>query len=197
MKGGSVFPDFVDSVIQHAWEALPPTHRRLLEQVGCARWLVTSESIGQTVDELLVSSGHPDLSSGQRRELDQCLGAWVPELRLLVINSQHPAHEGLDSPSYEQAIAKIAWHEWGHALSIHRTNEEDIEAGQRLLSLAPPGIAATIRSGSYRARELTHEVLAEIYSVLLGRLQRGVGGQPPWLDDEIWEMHTRVMEWTP
>lgn len=186
-----------DDVVHQAWLFLPAVHRTLLEQVGCSECFVDSAPPGDTAEGLVISSGLPGISASQRRQLDLCLGAWLPELRLLLINSSHPAHDGLDANSYEEAIAKVAWHEWGHALSIDRTTSEDLAAGERLLSVAPEGIAANIRSGSYRQSELTHEVLAEIYSALLGRLQRGTGGQPPWLHDEIWEMLTLVMEWTP
>lgn len=87
----------------------------------------------------------------------------------------------------------MLWHEWGHALSIDRTDQEDVARGPRLLELAPETIGAGIRAGSYRPQQITHELMAEIYAMLLRRLQSGVGGQPEWLEDEIWEIVTRVM----
>ena len=49
--------------------------------------------------------------------------------------------EGLDRPTLERVIARLAWHEWGHASSLDRCSPEDVAAGRGLLELAPEGLS--------------------------------------------------------
>jgi len=93
-------------------------------------------------------------------------------------------------------IARAAWHEWGHALSLSRATAADVAAGDRLLKLAPAGVAEFVRAAGYRPQEYVHEIIAEIYAVLMGRRRRGEAGQPTWLNDEIHELLKRVCGWT-
>jgi hypothetical protein len=114
----------------------------------------------------------------------------------VVIDAGHPALEGLDDPSYEAMIARAAWHEWGHALSLARATPADIAAGERLLTLAPSGIAEFVRAAGYGSKEYVHEIIAEIYALLMARRRRGETKQPSWLNDEIYELVRRVCGWT-
>jgi hypothetical protein len=100
---------------------------------------------------------------------------WVRELRLVLLNASHEKFDGLNSQSFETALARVAWREWGHALSVGRATEGDVEAGLSLLKRAPAGIAETIRGGGYGSREITHELVAEIYAILMARRRRGLG----------------------
>lgn len=52
----------------------------------------------------------------------------------------------LDASAREQFIAHLAWHEWGHALSIERCSEEDVANGATLLRMAPAGVREVIRT---------------------------------------------------
>ena len=117
---------------------------------------------------------------------------WIPDLRLVVIDAGHEKHSELDTSSYEAMLARVAWHEWGHALSVDRADASDVKAGSRLLSLAPKGVAGIIRSANYGLRDTTHELVAEIFAILMARRRRGQTGQPTWLDNEIWELVKRV-----
>jgi hypothetical protein len=83
----------------------------------------------------------------------------------------------------------------GDALSLHRATNDDVEAGERLLELAPEGVAGIIRGAGYRSRELTHELVAETYALLMARRRRGQKGRPLWLNVEIWNLMKRVVEW--
>ena len=131
-----------------------------------------------------MSAGLPALDESDQRTNDIALGLWVRDLRIVLIDAGHEAHAGLDARSYEAALARVAWHEWGHALSVDRATPSDVAAGARLLDKAPEGIAMIIRSGGYRSRELTHELVAEIYAVLMARRRRGQIRKPEWLADE-------------
>jgi hypothetical protein len=89
----------------------------------------------------------------------------------------------------------VAWHEWGHALAFHQATQTDVTAGSRLLELAPAQLAANVRAADYRQREYTHEIVAEVYALLLARRRQGVTGRPPWLHAEIYELVRRVVGW--
>ena len=114
----------------------------------------------------------------------------------MLINASHPALAELDDRSYEQMVARVAWHEWAHALSVVRATRDDVAAGARLLDLAPGAVARFVRRGDDRASEYTHELVAEIYAILMSRRRRGQSGQPGWLHDEIYELVRRVSGWS-
>lgn len=114
----------------------------------------------------------------------------------MVINAAHPALEDLGDRSDEAMLARVAWHEWAHALAVFRATRDDIAAGERLLELVPAGVRAFVRRGGYRRGEYTHELVAEIYALLMSRRRRGHTGQPAWLDDEIDEIVKRVSGWS-
>jgi hypothetical protein len=178
-----------------AWGDLPSDHRLLLANIGAAQRSVVDRPLGAYVDELLVSSGRPRLSPRSRADLDRALGAWIERLRIVVIDAGHPALVDLDDPSYEAMLVRTAWHEWGHALSLARATAADVAAGEQLVSVAPAGVGEYIRSEGYRQSQYTHEVIAEIYALLMARRRRGETGQPPWLDDGIYELVRRVCGW--
>jgi hypothetical protein len=86
------------------------------------------------------------------------------------------------------ALARIAWHEWAHALSIHRATEVDVLAGKRLLEQVPPALAENVRSSGYLRREYTHEIVAEIYAMLMIRRRLdGAADRPDWLSQEVYD----------
>jgi hypothetical protein len=178
-----------------AWRDLPVAHRLLLSSIGAEQRSVVDRPLGAYVDELLISAGHPGLLARSRADLDRAVGAWIDRLRLVVIDAGHPALAGLDDRSYEAMIVRAFWHEWGHALSLARATSDDIAAGPQLLNLAPAGVGEYIRGEGYRQRQYTHELIAEIYALLMARRRRGEAGQPPWLDNRIYELMRRVCGW--
>jgi len=180
---------------EQAWRDLPVAHRRLLSSIGAEQRSVVDRPLGAYVDELLISAGHPGLLDRSRADLDRAIGAWIDRLRLVAIDAGHPALAGLDDRSYEAMIARAFWHEWGHALSLARATADDVAAGPQLLNLTPTGISEYIRGEGYRQRQYTHELIAEIYALLMARRRRGEVGQPPWLDDRIYELMRRVCGW--
>lgn len=54
----------------------------------------------------------------------------MPDLRVVLINESHRAFDGLDGPTLEYDLSRVAWHEWGHALSLDRAEQGDIAAGK-------------------------------------------------------------------
>ena len=79
---------------------------------------------------------------------------------------------------------------------MERCTPEDVAAGSRLLAVAPLGVREGIRTAGYRAKDYTHEIVAETYALLMARRLRAGGEQPEWLDDQIYNLLTRVTEWT-
>jgi hypothetical protein len=71
---------------------------------------------------------------------------------------------------------------------------------EQIVSLAwlelPARDRGFIRQSGYRRGEYTHELVAEIYALLMSRCRRGQTGQPAWLDDEIYELVRRVSGWS-
>jgi hypothetical protein len=164
---------WAERLVELAWRDLPLEHRLLLENIGAAQRHVVVQELGTAVHELLRSAGYPGLSDAECRALAQAAGLWIEELRLVVINANHPALRDLDEPTYDAILVRVAWHEWAHALSVVRATPEDVAAGDRLLGLAPKGVQENIRRGDYRKREYTNEVVAEIYALLMSRRRRG------------------------
>lgn len=183
-------------ILDLAWNDLPRDHRTLLESIGCKQRQAIQGPLGAEVASLYQSAGLRGPSNSQQSLLDSALGVWVQELRLVLVNASHPAFADLGQSSFDAAVARVGWHEWGHALSLHRASNEEVREGQRLLGLSPPGVAGTVRGGNYRQDELTHELVAEIYSLLMARRRRGARGRPKWLDERLWDLVRRTTGWT-
>jgi hypothetical protein len=145
-----------ERVLHLAWLSLPPAHRALLEAIGASQWQVVDQPLGAAVDGFLRSAGHRALSLSAQRRLDLALGVWIQELRIILVHAGHVKLADLDKATYEAFIARTAWHEWGHALSVVRCSQDDIAAGSGLLNLAPPGIQEGIRDAGYRSKDYTH-----------------------------------------
>jgi len=185
-----------DRVVRSAWLSLPRDHRELLEEIGASQWQTADRPLGDAANRFLRSAGHPPLPDATRRELDDALGVWIPKLRIVLVDVGHPRLTDLDEKSREAFIAHIAWHEWGHALSVARCTPEDVSAGERLLDLAPAGVRDVIRAAAYRPRHYTHELVAETYALLIARRRRQASGRPPWLHDEIYKLMRRATGWS-
>jgi hypothetical protein len=188
--------DQAKRVIDEAWRSLPAAHRMLLSEVGADQWSVTAEPLGRPIQKLLRSAGHAGISRAAHRDADRAMAVWLQALQIVVFNADHPAFRGLTDSAYAHALARVAWHEWGHALSIVRCTPEDVRAGARLLSLAPTAVSEVIRSAGYRPHQHTHELVANVYAALVERSQHDSWGRPPWLHREIYEIVKRVTGWT-
>jgi hypothetical protein len=187
--------EFARRVVDRAWADLPPEDRSLLESIRAEERDATVRPLGVYTDELRRSAGYASFPAAERQRQDAAAGLWIPELRLVLLNVAHPSFQGLDQHSLEWALARVAWHEWGHALAFHRATSEDVARGEAFLELAPPSMAENVRSADYRQREYTHGIVAEVYALLLARRRRGATGRPPWLHQEIYELVRRVVGW--
>ncbi len=184
-----------NQIVEQAWRELPNEDRHLLEEIRADQWQVCKRALGSYTDELLRSGDRGSLSPEEIARADDALALWVPELRVMLINESHPAFDGLDGPTLVYDLSRVAWHEWGHALSLDRAGENDIAAGERYVKLLPEGLAKLVRQAGYRRWEYTHEVAAEIYAILMIRRRQGKTGRPPWLHQEVYELVRRVAGW--
>ena|GEM_PF-220465 len=195
-KTVSVEPGLAQTeIVRQAWRELPQGDRNLLERISADQWQVCSRPLGTYTDELLRSGDRGSLGESEIARANDALALWIPDLRVMLINESHPAFDGLDESSLDYDLSRVAWHEWGHALSIDRTGEDDIAAGNRYVELLPDGLAMFVRQAGYRRREYTHEVVAEIYAILMIRRRQGTIGRPPWLHPEVYELVRRVAGW--
>lgn len=186
---------FAKDVMARAWADLPSADRNILEAIRAEGRGVTDRPLGVYTDELRRSAGYASFPAEERLRQDAAAGLWVPELRLVLLNVARPSFQALDDRSLEWALARVAWHEWGHALAFHRATSEDIAMGPQLLDLVPAPLAENVRSADYRQREYTHEIVAEVYALLMGRRRRGGTGRPEWLSEKIYELVRRVVGW--
>ncbi len=184
-----------ERIVSLAWADLPTEHRLLLESIGAAQWGVVDQVLADCVDALLRSAGHPLMTPADRLGLEHAVGVWVEQLRLVLIDAGHPALSDVDDQTFEMMLARIAWHEWGHALSVVRAESTDVAEGERLLDMAPTGVGERIRRAGYRRSEYTHELVADIYALLMSRRRRGETGKPPWLADRIYQLVRRISTW--
>ena len=183
------------NIVERAWAALPAGDRRLLESIRADQWEVCRQPLGAYTDAMLRSADRGRLSAQEIARANAALGLWVPQLRVVLINEAHPAFDGLDPATLEWDLSRVAWHEWGHALSLDQATRRDIAAGERYLQLLPQALVRLVRGAGYRRSEYTHEVVAEIYSMLMIRRRLGQTGQPPWLHQEVYELVRRVAGW--
>lgn len=179
-------------LIQLAWDVLPAGDRQLLEQIGAGRWEIVAEPLGAAVDARLRSAGHDGCSAARIQADNTALGMWISELRLVLINEGHEALINTDQSTREALSTWVAWHEWGHALSIDVQSAHDPTEGERLLALAPDGIRERVRRAHYPRREYIHELVAETYALLMRERVEGRSGRPSWLPNEIYNLMARV-----
>lgn len=182
-------------IVGQAWLELPRGDRSLLEAIGADQWQVCERPLGVVADEMLRSADCGPFPSSEIARANRAVALWVVHLRVVLVNEQHHAFGGLDSASVVYNLSRVAWHEWGHALSLDRAEHGDIAAGERLLGMLPEGFAKVVRTAGYRSNEYTHEIVAEVYSMLIGRRRVGQTGKPPWLPKEIYELVRRVVGW--
>jgi hypothetical protein len=90
--------------------------------------------------------GRPGIAGRERdRTGERCPRALDSRSACDAHQQDHPAFDGLDDPSLNYDLSRVAWHEWGHALSIDRTAEDDIAAGERYVELLPDALAMFVR----------------------------------------------------
>lgn len=133
-------------------------------------------------------------------QLANAAAVWLDGLRTVAFNAAllDQATAGLDEQHRRATIAAIAWHEYGHALSLTRATADQRKTGPRLFELLSQGLRDAIDyPGGYRQSELFDEIIAGVYTQLVHRV-RSHGYLPPEsLHPEVFSAFKEVIPWPP
>jgi hypothetical protein len=179
--------------IRAARAALPAEHRELLDQLG-----VQETAIDDWPDGLIDLYATLREPTPTPQELDGAAATWLNGLRTVAFNAAAVLHvaRDLDEPSRRTIVARIAWHEYGHALSLTRATREHRERGPELLALLPEGLRETIDyPGRYRTSQVFDEIVATIYSVIVGRVRSDGYFRPTYLHADVFAAFQEVIPW--
>jgi hypothetical protein len=127
--------------VRVARSKLPAEHRALLEQLS-ARDLIVEGWPDEVLNLYRTLRERPP----EVEELRAALAAWLPQLRVVAFNGPllREFLADLDAASVRRTIERLAWHEYGHALSVTRAPDELRRNGVRLLELLPDGLRRAI-----------------------------------------------------
>jgi hypothetical protein len=188
----------LEALIRDARRRLPASHRALLEQIGVQDavidgWPAGVQGLYQTLRE------RPPTAE----QLADAVAVWLPQRKVVAYNGPLLTHAigQVDlSPSTRQAsIDNIAWHEYGHALSVARASREMKRDGPRLVELLPAGLRHAIDfPGTYGPRQVFDEVIANVYALMIGRaIQLNDYGVPSFLHPDVYDAFQAVVPWPP
>jgi hypothetical protein len=167
----------------------------LLEQLRAQEAVVDDWPRG--VRDLYATLGEDPPSDGA---LAYAAAVWLDGLRMVVFNGPlvDARTAGLTEEARTALVAYIAWHEYGHALSLTRSTPEQREGGVRLLELLPAGMRASIDyPGGYRRMEVFDEVIATVYTLLISRIRDHGYRIPEFLNSQIVHAFKEVIPWPP
>ena len=187
------------AVVRRARSVLPSEHRALLDHINVQEAVVDSWPEGVQNLYLTLQQRSP-----VRRELDGALAVWLDDLRVVAFNGPalEQATEGLTEDGRYLAVAALAWHEYGHALSLTRSTQEQRRRGPSLLELLPARMQESINyPDGYRSSQVFDEVIATVYAVMIprvyGNVRSGVYGCPAFLHADVFEAFKEVIPWPP
>jgi hypothetical protein len=186
-------PEHLLAEIRAARAALPSAHRALLDQLGVQETAI--EGWPEGVLDLYATLREP---APTRAALDGAAAAWLNGLRTVAFNIRglQLAVEGLDRPTRHILLSGVAWHEYGHALSVTRATREHRESGPELLNLLPDGIRQAIDyPARYRAAQVFDEIIATVYALLVGLVPTEGYIRPVYLHPAVFTAFEEVIPW--
>jgi hypothetical protein len=191
----------VERLVREARAQLPATHRALLTQIGVQevvldRWPGDVQDLYRTIKKQAPSDA----------ALADTLAVWPEGIRVVAFNGPlllrylggRPG-QSLSMESCQFIINGLAWHEYGHALSVTRSSSEQRRSGVRLLEQLPEQMRDSIAyPGTYLRNQVFDEVIAHVYGLMVHRLVRGDGyGPPDFLPREVFDAFKEVVPWPP
>ncbi len=188
-------PDDVLGAIRAARALLPAGHRQLLNAIGVQEGLVQRWTDDVIAMYATLREPTPTVSS-----LNGAAAAWLHELRTVVFNAQlfDQVLHGLDAPSRDSFIRSVAWHEYGHALSVVRAGREQRQQGLQLLALLPEPMREAIDyPGRYRTSQVFDEIMATLYALLVDRVRISGYSPPDFLHPDVFAAFKEVYPWPP
>jgi hypothetical protein len=174
---------------------LPREHQNLLAQIGTQEGVIEDWPDG--VQNLYRSIREAPSSEAA---LAHAAAVWLDGLRTVAFNAplMHATTAGLTDAVRKQLVAYIAWHEYGHALSLTRSTYEQRKGGVWLLGLLTDGMRASIAyPGGYDRLQVFDEVIATVYTLLISRIRTDGYGVPEFLHPEIAHAFKEVIPWPP
>ncbi|MBB4661303.1 hypothetical protein [Conexibacter arvalis] len=181
--------------MRKARAALPAEHRRLLDEIGAQETVVADWPQGVLNLYLTLRERPPSPV-----QLERAAAAWLEARRTVAFNLAFftTIVEGLDDRAREQVVAHVAWHEYGHALSVTRSTWHQRREGPRLHALLPPDLRDAIDfPGLYRRDQLFDEVIATIYPVMVERVRNGDYRAAEFLHPEVRRAFEEMIPWPP
>jgi hypothetical protein len=188
----------LEALIRSARIRLPSSHRALLEQIGVQDavvydWPAGAQALYETVRE----------TPPRAEDLSDAVAVWLQALRVVAYNGALLSH-ALGDPELSESmrqmtIDNVAWHEYGHALSVTRASAEDKRDGPRLVELLPPGLRRAVDyPGGYRPRQVFDEVVANVYALMISRLvHHDDYVVPDFLHVDLYDAFRAVVPWPP
>jgi hypothetical protein len=188
----------LEEMVRRARRKLPLRHGALLDQIGVQDAVQREWPHGVT--NLYVTIGETPPAAG---DVDGALAVWLQAVRVVAYNGPLLiAALDLDASNaevHQPVVNNLAWHEYGHALSVTRSTSAHRADGVRLLGLLPPNMRQSISfPGEYRRYEVFDEVIAHVYPLMVGRAIRGDGYvAPDFLDPDVFDAFKEVIPWPP
>lgn len=180
--------------VRRARRELPSRHRALLDHLNVQETVVRNWPDG--VADLYRTLGErpPDES-----HLKDAAAVWLPGHRTAVFNAPllEATTAGLDPPSARAVIQYIAWHEYGHALSLTLATDELRADGPALLKLLPERFQEAVGADGYARSQIFDEIVATIYTVMINRIRTDGYGAPEFIHPQVFAAFQEVIPWPP
>lgn len=180
--------------IREARRALPAQHAKLLEQLNVQEDLVTDWP-GRVLDLYRTLGETPPAAAAVSR----VAAVWLDARSTIAFNAPYlaAAAAGLDPSSRYRMVAAIAWHEYGHALSLARASREHRALGPELVELLPGPLRKVVAEDEYRRAQLFDEVVATIYALMVDRIRDHGYRAPEFLHPRVFATFQEVIPWPP
>jgi hypothetical protein len=180
--------------VQKARGELPKRHRALLDQLNVQEVVVHDWPDG--IANLYRTLGERPPSASR---LKDAAAVWLQGHRTAAFNGpllQAMAAE-VDVASARAVIQYIAWHEYGHALSLTLATDELRAEGPALLELLPERFQELVGADSYARSQVFDEIVATVYTVMINRIRTDGYGAPDFIHPHVFAAFQEVIPWPP
>lgn len=183
-------------LIRRARQLVPASHRGLLEQIRVQDAVIDDWPAGVQALYETLREAPPSLQA-----IGDAIAVWLPDRKVVAYNGPRLvlALSGVNDSTRQSVINNLAWHEYGHALSVERASDEMRNGGVQLLELLPEGLKAAIDyPGSYGLRQVFDEVIANVYAMMVGRAVHFDDYRvPAFLHTKVRDAFVAVVPWPP
>lgn len=134
-----------------------------------------------------------------REQLDRAAAVWLQERRTVAFNASliDALVAGLEQATQRVLVHYVAWHEYGHALSLMRATAAQRADGHRLSGLLTAGLREAVSPADYRRSQVFDEIVATLYALMVDRIREHGYGPPEFLHPELFAAFQEVIPWPP